>query len=327
MTSKPLLSICISTYNRIGKVRKLVEIILSCQDPRIELVVNDNASTDGTLSSLQEIDDKRFKLVSSTCNLGADGGFRAAVSNATGKFIFICLDKDSISPALIPNLCDELEYSCVGLGYCEIEPQFISSPKIYMRGPEAVNHIAYTVRHPTGYFFLRVPYAHLLNLYSKTGKNMGFISEVISADMSLIWDAAVIYSPLIATETKEEASKIRSFTYNSKNVWFSPRSRFLILNFFLSHLGNLNISAIEKQRIVARLFNENLRNCTDVYQYILADPLICFHNGIKPRRVAIYEKNFHALLFIMRFLLFGTYPAQLDRLLLVLRSLSAKMNR
>lgn len=61
--SKYLLSICIPTYNRASIIRDCVDSCLEINSKNIEIVVTDNASTDGTYNELKDIKDSRFKYL------------------------------------------------------------------------------------------------------------------------------------------------------------------------------------------------------------------------------------------------------------------------
>ena len=329
MKSPPLLSICISTYNRVHKSIRTVERILTCQDTRIEVVVNDNKSTDQTLRQLQQIPDHRLKVIENDYNLGTGLGFAMAISKARGSFIMICLDKDSIEPGLIPYLCDQLQLlTSVGMGFCDLEVQSVSPPNIYQRGLEAVQQMAYNVRHPSGYFFRRDIY---LNAFSKyrylLEEANGFVLECICAELCLSLDAAVINAPIIVLETKDEAKDFKSLTYKGSNAWFTPRQRFLVFKFFLSRLATLNLPIRDRLLIANRLFNEHLKNATIVFSLILNDPSLCMHYGIKPKALNQVEMRIIAFMFCSRFLFLSKYPSLTGRIRILVNNSNLQKSR
>ena len=63
------ISFCIPTFNRDISVNKLVCEILKCSRRDIEVIVQDNNSTDLTLNYLSQIDDKRLKIYSNQKNI------------------------------------------------------------------------------------------------------------------------------------------------------------------------------------------------------------------------------------------------------------------
>lgn len=328
MVFPPLLSICISTLNRMQKSVILVENLLACQDSRIEVVVNDNKSCDNTLVHLHKISDRRLKVIASETNLGSDNGFFKAVSRAEGIFIMVCLDKDIIEPSLLPYLCDELQQlSSVGMGFCNLDSRSITPPKVFSRGFDAVQQMAYIVRHPTGYIFRREIFIEThARLRKVLTAPQGFELERIIADICLYYDAVIFNAPIVCTETKEEAKDCKSLTYNASSAWFLPRQRFHVLKFFLLHLSTLNLPSDEKFQIVNRIFNENLKNVTDVLGFILDDVSLCKHYGVEPRMLSSAEKNLNELVFCMHFMLLSGYPSLIDKLR-IMKSSSAWKRR
>lgn len=78
--NKPLLSICIPTYNRYDKLRPMLMQLLSCKRPDFEVVIQDNCSTDGTRNLKDDIKDSRVKLIENPSNIGG-------IINGYGAFL------------------------------------------------------------------------------------------------------------------------------------------------------------------------------------------------------------------------------------------------
>ncbi|MFZ5366161.1 MAG: glycosyltransferase family 2 protein [Patescibacteria group bacterium] len=99
----PKVSVVVPTYN-------LKEILLECLDSiinqdyhNLEVIVVDNASTDGTSEAVK----KKFpkvKLIRNQKNLGVTGGANAGLKEATGDYIWL-VDHDNI---LNPNMLSEM---------------------------------------------------------------------------------------------------------------------------------------------------------------------------------------------------------------------------
>ena len=51
MSTMPLVSICVPTYNQVGFIAETLESILAQDYPSIEIIVVDDASSDGTQPS------------------------------------------------------------------------------------------------------------------------------------------------------------------------------------------------------------------------------------------------------------------------------------
>lgn len=105
--SRPLLSICIPTYNR---ARFLTECLASIETQGVndgfEVVVSDNASTDDTLAVLAQFESRLpLRWIVQPTNLGADRNFDAVVNFAQNEFCWIlgsddCLEPDSLRVVL-----------------------------------------------------------------------------------------------------------------------------------------------------------------------------------------------------------------------------------
>ena len=73
---QPLFSIICTVKDRAALIRPCVESVLAQDDPAVDFVVQDGASTDGTLGILREYGD-RIRLVSEPDEGAGDGLFRA----------------------------------------------------------------------------------------------------------------------------------------------------------------------------------------------------------------------------------------------------------
>jgi glycosyltransferase involved in cell wall biosynthesis len=109
---KPLLSICIPTYNRAHYLKECLDSIV-CQfddenvKDNVEIVVSDNASEDNTQQLLKEYQKKfnNIRYFKNKENLGFDKNVDNVLTLATGKFCWTLsdeeiLEKDSLSTVL-----------------------------------------------------------------------------------------------------------------------------------------------------------------------------------------------------------------------------------
>lgn len=94
--SKPPFSIISTVRNRAFLIRTCVESVLAQDDPDVDFVVQDGASTDGTLEILREYGD-RIRLVSEPDAGAGDGLFRA-LRRARGEFWGSCLSDERLVP-------------------------------------------------------------------------------------------------------------------------------------------------------------------------------------------------------------------------------------
>lgn len=98
----PLLSIAIPTHNRARYAIPALQSLLAIPDPRLEVVVSDT-STDGLLQTALETtnrdlsSDSRLKYLRPSRQLDMTGNHNEAISAASGKYICLIGDDDTIS--------------------------------------------------------------------------------------------------------------------------------------------------------------------------------------------------------------------------------------
>lgn len=105
---KPILSICLPTFNRAFALEKAIAAVLAeigDYGPAAELVVSDNASTDATRDLLHRITDHaNVRIYLNDTNVGAPRNFDLAVQRANGEFCWIVGDDDLICPGGISKV-------------------------------------------------------------------------------------------------------------------------------------------------------------------------------------------------------------------------------
>lgn len=128
--SRPLLSICIPTYNRRKDLEESLGRIFSQLDSGnllndVELVISSNASNDGTDEVVEEYRKKfaRLRYNKNLTNLGYDRNVEKVIYAASGDFIWTLSDNDFISPGAIAFLLGvirenrEVAWVCVDNGH------------------------------------------------------------------------------------------------------------------------------------------------------------------------------------------------------------------
>ena len=103
----PLITVAIPTYNRVEWLKGCILSVLAQSHQRFELVVSDNASTDGTSAFLSTISDPRLRVVTQTSNIGAIPNLNACLALARGDYIVFVPDDDRIAPEFLGR-CIEL---------------------------------------------------------------------------------------------------------------------------------------------------------------------------------------------------------------------------
>ncbi len=119
---RPLLSLCIPTFNRAPFLTELLEALLpqlTPPDSAVELVISDNASTDGTAAVLENFQRRGLPLrvARNPENLGADENFLRCHALARGRYLWLLGDDDLPMPSAVPQLVSLLQQGEAHGGY------------------------------------------------------------------------------------------------------------------------------------------------------------------------------------------------------------------
>lgn len=101
----PKLSVLIPTYNRKVYIAEAIRSVLTQPFRDLEVIVSDNASTDGTPEIVQALaaQDNRVRLLRQERNLGPIKNWRACLDNARGAFSHWLWSDDYVEPEFYPT--------------------------------------------------------------------------------------------------------------------------------------------------------------------------------------------------------------------------------
>ena len=109
LMSIPLLSICIPTFNREVFLKDCLESLKGSCSPDIEIVVSDNASTDGTLAMLEDYARQLpLRWQQQPTNLGFDRNCASVVSMAHGRYCWLLGSDDCIIEGALAQIMAQL---------------------------------------------------------------------------------------------------------------------------------------------------------------------------------------------------------------------------
>lgn len=103
------ISIVIPTRERVQYLRHSIQTALEIDDPDIEIVISDNASTDGTQDVVQSFDDPRLIYVNTGARLSMRQNFEYAFHATTSEYLIYFGDDDGILPGQFRFLRQLLE--------------------------------------------------------------------------------------------------------------------------------------------------------------------------------------------------------------------------
>lgn len=115
----PLVSILVPVYNRSDLIAQTLRSALDQTYPAIEVVVVDNASTDGTweLLSRLALTDSRLRVFRNPSNLGPVRNWLKCLARAQGSLCKILWSDDLISPGFLSATVPLLSDPSVGFAY------------------------------------------------------------------------------------------------------------------------------------------------------------------------------------------------------------------
>ncbi len=88
-------TVAIPTLNRLELLKRAVESALLQGYEDLEIIISDNASTDGTQQYLQDLRDPRIKVLLNPENLGMVANWGRCLNAATGAFFLLLSDDDA----------------------------------------------------------------------------------------------------------------------------------------------------------------------------------------------------------------------------------------
>ncbi len=201
--SQPKVSVCIPVYNCQEFIAQAIDSVLQQTFSDFELLIVDNASTDETLSVIARYTDPRIRLLRNKSNIGVEGNWNKAVTEARGEYVKLLPADDFLYPECLERQIKVLEApdnKSVSLVTCArqiVDPRgkevvirkFLGGERKF-KSQSAINRL---VRAGTN--LLGEPAAILFKrqFLERTGKFNGAIGYVIDIDL---WARILLYGDL-----------------------------------------------------------------------------------------------------------------------------------
>lgn len=114
-------SVCIPTYNSAQYLGAAIESVLTQEFADFELVVSDNASSDGTQELCGKYDDRRLRYVRFDEFVSQSGNWNRCIDLAEGEFIVILHADDVLLPGYLRRAVEIIHRNPdVGLVHCSV---------------------------------------------------------------------------------------------------------------------------------------------------------------------------------------------------------------
>jgi hypothetical protein len=102
--NSPLVTIVIPYYQNLKHLGIAIQSALDQEHVQLQIVLVDNASTDGSRQIAEQFDDPRIERIYLTANLGATGGIQAGYQQARGEWVGLLPADDRWHPGFVKTL-------------------------------------------------------------------------------------------------------------------------------------------------------------------------------------------------------------------------------
>lgn len=101
MPTGPRVSVTIPVYNGMPYIKAAVESVMSQLDESDELVIVDNASSDGTVQYLRTLNDVQIRVIFRTTTQNVAANWTEAIRETSGEFVKLICGDDLIEPGCL----------------------------------------------------------------------------------------------------------------------------------------------------------------------------------------------------------------------------------
>lgn len=106
---KNKVSICIPLYNGSKFIKETLKSVLSQDYPEMEIIINDDCSTDGSVDIVKGFQDSRIKVYENQKNYGLVGNWNKTVSYASGEFVKLMCQDDLLCAGAVSRQVELLK--------------------------------------------------------------------------------------------------------------------------------------------------------------------------------------------------------------------------
>lgn len=118
MIPLPQVSVVIPVYNGEQTIKRALDSVFAQTFPGLEVIVVDDASTDGTAGVVAQYNDDRLTIVRSTENLGAGAARNKGIAQARGRWVAFLDADDAWKPEKLARQVELLQRSSKPVGAC-----------------------------------------------------------------------------------------------------------------------------------------------------------------------------------------------------------------
>lgn len=252
----PLVSICIPTYNGAQYIKEAMESAINQTYSNIEIVVSDDASTDGTLKIIEQFKEKTKIPIYIHHHIpnGIGANWNNAINKASGNYIKFIFQDDVLMPNCIESMVAVLENdSSIGLVACKRD--FIVEEN-----------------------YNTVEIENWINVYGDLQKNLNtkFVNGIGYIDKTMFRSTQFLMSPLNKIG-EPSVTMFRKKIVKSVGFFREDLKQILDYEFYYRILKKKKIAVLEEKFVQFRLHPQqatNINRGNDNDDYIKYDCII-----------------------------------------------------
>jgi glycosyltransferase involved in cell wall biosynthesis len=283
----PLVSIGLPVYNGEESIQRSIHSLLNQSYKNIELIISDNGSTDNTLKIIKKFEtfDSRVKVLHTNLNQGSIWNFNRVFLHSSGKYFMWASHDDHHEKTFISACVESMESDgfaalCApGMQMTEAGSNRViwTSSMDSFRGKSDL-----TSRYRETLW--NFPAVSIYGLYRRELlAKTDLFPRVIGGDMVFIQNLAIygyfIGAPgiLFTRHGREKWNSVHQdymtfFGRSKKPFWYIPF--FAVFSSQIAQLLNLNLSALQRMKLLAILFDYQIRQfflklCIKFCKYVL----------------------------------------------------------
>jgi glycosyltransferase involved in cell wall biosynthesis len=264
---------------------------LAVKDNRFNIVIQDNASTDGTREELEAIEDSRLVYRRNETNIGPLPNAIRCLSDNDSEYIMVLIDKDLLNVEELSSFIDVLEQQKPDYGYVRLECDKDGGVEAYDGGTSGIKNLGYLSKHPSGYFYRSELWDAMVNetWFKNIKSTFDFPFDNVAGALSLKYRGMIINKPLIKVANKRNMVEGKTYTYNEKNFFFAPNVLDFNMSAYLQCLLAQDVDLKLKGFAAQVILQRNMAMKTVGWKNILANKVTCEHYNLAMRNVGIIE--------------------------------------
>ena len=134
-----LLTIAIPTYNRRNLLKRALDSIVPQLNPKVEILVSDNASDDGTDGMIAE-SYPMVRYIKNAENMGWDYNFLQCYREAKGKYVILLGSDDRMSEGAVDYLIGFLQNNDCDLVFMNYRFYDVTREEVYLKDSEHIKN-------------------------------------------------------------------------------------------------------------------------------------------------------------------------------------------